>query len=79
MTNKEGREKMETLKERAKKDFIRNQRKINDKKTTKEERQFLIKVNQRYFETKIYKKPTSYCSEILDYLIRIFVGCIVLD
>lgn len=37
---------METLKARAKKDFIRNQRKINDKKTTKEERQFLIKVNQ---------------------------------
>lgn len=37
---------METLKERAKKDFIRNQRKINDKKTSKEERQFLIKVNQ---------------------------------
>ena len=37
---------METLKKRAKKDFIRNQRKINDKKTSKEERKFLIKVNQ---------------------------------
>ena len=37
---------MENLKERAKKDFIKNQRKINDKKTSKEERKFLIKVNQ---------------------------------
>ena len=37
---------MESLKERAKKDFIRNQKKIEDKKTSKEERKYLIRVNQ---------------------------------
>ena len=37
---------METLKERAKKDFIKNQKKIENKKTTKEERNFLIKMNK---------------------------------
>lgn len=37
---------METLKERAKKDFVKNQKKIEDKKTTKEERMFLIKMNK---------------------------------
>lgn len=37
---------MENLKERAKKDFVKNQKKIENKKTTKEERQFLIKINR---------------------------------
>lgn len=37
---------MESIRERAKKDFKRNQKKIEDRKTTKEERQYLIKINQ---------------------------------